>query len=650
MPTLRLTAPLAAVFAALALVSSARATAPVVFSDADFIDSDWDTVILTGKGGGTSTVKQVAADGHPGSFRQIDITVSKGAGSIVWSVSLRKSALYNPSVSGALYAITHTEDSKNLSGSPIQASGPALRQNGKIYVHNVLITTAAWSTLTDPNVLASQFAELEDANGFPIQTSHPDFSEHGGEIEFGFFRANSTGGNGYSTHVGIDNWSMTLVATRTISHIADGAGFRTTFILLNTDVNPANFTLNFWSDAGAPLTLDLVADGVTASLSGTIPPHGARFIRTAGATADLNRGWAQLNAPLAVDGNSIFGLQSPGHGDSEAAVPLSAGGNTDLFLPFDNTPGFATGVAFADPGLQAATIGGSFLDDSGSPVSGTNTVSVAAHGHQADVLAALFPGTHSKRGAAHFSAATHIFGLGIRANGKAFTSIEALSGVTASQKIIAHIASGGGWKTTFLLVNTGADEAQFTLDFFSDAGTALALPLDTGATVSTLTATIPAGGLRVVIATNSGSLATGWARLSVTGPISGTAIFGLETAGQSDSEAAVPLALDSDGSKQLYMPFDYTTGYSTGIAIMHSGPSILTTVTITLFDDEGHGLAAPAVVTIPAFGHKSVVLGDLFPGIAGKRGTVSLSADHNIFGLGIRADGFAFTSLKVVTQ
>ena len=83
--------------------------------------------------------------------------------------------------------------------------------------------------------------------------------------------------------------------------------------------------------------------------------------------------------------------------------------------------------------------------------------------------------------------------------------------------------------------------AQFTLDFFSDTGGPLSLPLDAGGTVSTLTGMIPAGGLHVVKATNAGDLKTGWAQLTVTGPISGTAIFGLESPGQSDSEAAVPV-------------------------------------------------------------------------------------------------------------
>ncbi|MBZ5636772.1 MAG: hypothetical protein LAO55_26910 [Acidobacteriia bacterium] len=438
-------------------------------------------------------------------------------------------------------------------------------------------------------------------------------------------------------------------APRTISHIADGARFRTTFILLNTGSTAANFTLDFWSDAGGPLTLDLGPDGVIASLSDVIPPHGARFIRTAGSTPGLNKGWAQLTAPPAVDGNSIFGLQTPGQGDSEAAVPLSPAGGTDLFLPFDDTPGFVTGVAFADPGQQAATVAGSFLDDSGTAIVDAHTVAVPAHGHNADVMPNFFPATQGKLGTAHFSAGTNIFGLGIRANGRAFTTIEALSGVTAATKIIAHIASGGGWKTTFVLVNTGTVPAQFTLAFFSDAGSPLSLPLDTGATVSTLTDMIPAGGLRVVKATNTGSLLTGQASLAVTGPISGTAIFALETPGQPDSEAAVPFA--TGGSTQLYMPFDYSPSYATGIAFANANQSTAT-VTVTIFDEAGNSLAAPAVVVVPGLGHVSKVLSDpaLFPGIAGKRGMVSITSDRVIFALGIRADGVAFTSLKVVAK
>jgi hypothetical protein len=149
---------------------------------------------------------------------------------------------------------------------------------------------------------------------------------------------------------------------------------------------------------------------------------------------------------------TIFGLQSPGHGDSEAAVPLSPSGGTELFVPFDYSTGYATGIAFADPGQMAATTSAHILDDTNVNIPAATTIQVPARGHYSNVLAAPFPGVADKRGVAHFSSNTSIFGLGIRANGKAFTSIDALSGVTGAAKTIPHIANGGGWKTTFLLV------------------------------------------------------------------------------------------------------------------------------------------------------------------------------------------------------
>jgi hypothetical protein len=43
-------------------------------------------------------------------------------------------------------------------------------------------------------------------------------------------------------------------------------------------------------------------------------------------------------------------------------------------------------------------------------------------------------------------------------------------------------------------------------------------------------------------------------------------------------------------------------------------------------------------------------VGGLLPAITGTRGTVSLTSNVPIFGLGIRANGVAFTSLKVIAK
>src|SRR5260221_12945756 len=84
---------------------------------------------------------------------------------------------------------------------------------------------------------------------------------------------------------------------RTIPHIASGAGWRTTVILVNTGAQAANFDLKFWDNNGKPLVLDLGPDGIKADLSSVIPAGVARFIRTTGSGAHEQTGWAELTAP-----------------------------------------------------------------------------------------------------------------------------------------------------------------------------------------------------------------------------------------------------------------------------------------------------------------------------------------------------------------
>jgi hypothetical protein len=295
------------------------------------------------------------------------------------------------------------------------------------------------------------------------------------------------------------------------------------------------------------------------------------------------------------------------------------------------------------PSAPTSTI----LDDNGANIPAAGSITVPARGHKSFVVATPFPGVVGKRGAAHFTSTANILGLGIRANGKAFTSIDALAGVTNATKTIPHIANGGGWKTTFLIVNTSAQAANFTLKFWHDDGTALTLALGADGTVATITGTLPPGELRLIQTTDTGPLVTGWAELSgLTGAIGGTAIFALQSPGQSDSEAAVPFS--TTASPHLFMPYDYSPGYSTAIAFANTGAS-QATITATFTDDSGHVLGSGHML-VTAHGHAAAVLGSVLPAIAGTRGTVSLTSNVPIFGLGIRANGVAFTSLKVIAK
>jgi len=71
--------------------------------------------------------------------------------------------------------------------------------------------------------------------------------------------------------------------------------------------------------------------------------------------------------------------------------------------------------------------------------------------------------------------------------------LKRLSAVAHLQEEYRAHRNGAAGKTTFLLVNTGTVAAQFTLDFFGDAGTPVCFRWTRAALASTLTDTIPAG-------------------------------------------------------------------------------------------------------------------------------------------------------------
>jgi len=216
---------------------------------------------------------------------------------------------------------------------------------------------------------------------------------------------------------------------KVITHLANGQGWKTTILLVNADTQPAAFTLNFWNEDGTPLTLPLGSDGSVPAISGTIAPGNVRIIETDGSGSSLAEGWAYLNTSRAIGGTAIFTAQSNGQPPSEAAVPLSPGGSTQLFMPFDNTSGalvFSTGLALANPSMEQATVSVAFTDDSGNVIPVSGAITVPAHGHYAGVLCNLFPAIQGKRGAARFTSNTELYGLGIRYNGGAYTSIGAV--------------------------------------------------------------------------------------------------------------------------------------------------------------------------------------------------------------------------------
>ncbi len=208
---------------------------------------------------------------------------------------------------------------------------------------------------------------------------------------------------------------------QTISHVADGATWKTTIVLVNTDSVPAAYTVNFWRDDGTAFTLPMV-DGSTAStVRGTIPVGGSATIESTGAATALTSGWAEVLSGQSVGGTAVFQYQATGQ---EAAVPFLSSGGNRLVFPFDTTNNLALGIALANPSLNTgASVTMTILDSQGNRLGSTSTIAIPSHGHYAGNPVIPL----NQRGTIEFdSPNVPIYGLGIRFNAGAFTSIRGL--------------------------------------------------------------------------------------------------------------------------------------------------------------------------------------------------------------------------------
>jgi hypothetical protein len=194
------------------LFAAGSACADVTLSDGEFPASNWETVLfyLEGNAGSVDLAAQVMSGGNPGAFRLTGLTV-KGTDeahpySAVYVFQRFTPFVYDPSVSGPIVSLDYAEDCLRLTATTGgQATGPALRQGGVVFVDGHTGTTApAWTHFALVDRTAEDFAPYGNAG------VHPDFTSSGGLIEFGFYRANSSYASGYSTLAGIDNWMIRL--------------------------------------------------------------------------------------------------------------------------------------------------------------------------------------------------------------------------------------------------------------------------------------------------------------------------------------------------------------------------------------------------------------------------------------------------------
>jgi len=226
---------------------------------------------------------------------------------------------------------------------------------------------------------------------------------------------------------------------------------------------------------------------------------------------------------------------------------------------------------------------------------------------------------------------------------------------------ITHLASAGYWTTTITLVNTSASPTEARLNFFDDNGNPLALPLSfpqsstapaTGPLLaSTLDRTLNPGAQLVVQSTGPSSQPTlaGWAQVLSNGALGGFAIFS-QAIGNTNQEAEAPL--DTSVSADYVVPFDNTNGASTAVALANITAQSVSTA-LSIRDDAGNVILSDTI-TLPAMGHRSFNLADLYGQVtARRRGTLEFTTPSpgliSVLGLSFNATG-AFSTIPTIAK
>lgn len=194
-----------------------RATEPVIHADTEFI-SGWEFVSVSAGSGGSFSAAPQGVGGNPGAYLELTTAVN-GDCSFIFGLAIKTSATHDPATQGPLGWVDYAEDVTIIEGfGSGQATGPALRQGGKLYVSRGLATgpDQTWSQRGKSKLLAKDFVQVVegDCSRATDDSQHPDFSWDGSAIEFGFFRANSQidGYGAYSIIGAIDNWSVSIQA------------------------------------------------------------------------------------------------------------------------------------------------------------------------------------------------------------------------------------------------------------------------------------------------------------------------------------------------------------------------------------------------------------------------------------------------------
>jgi hypothetical protein len=267
---------------------------------------------------------------------------------------------------------------------------------------------------------------------------------------------------------------------------ADGGGYTTSLVLLNTSSGIETGTLQILDDMGAPMVVNQVGGTADSAFKYSMAPGGAFRFQTDGFPAATKVGWVQLtpdDGMSAPAGAGVFGYNPGNVLVTESGIPAAAS-TTRARVYVDLSEGHNTGLAIANLASASANIVIRAFQSDGTAGIGTSQgpLPLPAKGHSAKFagefvagLPAEFTGVLDITSATPFAALTMRSLTNERADFLLTTfPIADLKRAAPSPIVFPQIADGGGYVTQFILLSPGG-AAGTTLNFYGETGAPLAV-------------------------------------------------------------------------------------------------------------------------------------------------------------------------------
>jgi hypothetical protein len=267
--------------------------------------------------------------------------------------------------------------------------------------------------------------------------------------------------------------------------MANGGGYVTTVVLLNTSDESEGGTLKLYNNGGSALALT-DSNGLTgSSFDYFIPAKGAWVFETNGLPDTADVGSMQVvpaSGTKAPVGAGVFRYTRGSITVTETGVP-STTATTHARIYIDRTSGHDTGVAIAGINSTAVNVSvRAYALNGSTPVSQSETIALPGNGHYSGFAGQMVSGIKDGfAGVLDLEASTPFVALTIRSlynsrNDYLITTfpVADLTRPAPAPIVFPQIADGGGYTTQFILLS-GGEEVRATVSLSDEAGNSLAI-------------------------------------------------------------------------------------------------------------------------------------------------------------------------------